>query len=77
MMNMVGNRVLMQGFIISDHFDRYPAFLAEVGGWLRAGKLIHEETVVEGIERAVEAFMGLFRGDNLGKMVVRLAPEPR
>ena len=76
LMNMVGNRVLMQGFIISDHFDRYPAFLAEVGGWLRAGKLKHEETVVDGIGRAVEAFMGLFRGDNLGKMVVRLAPEP-
>jgi NADPH-dependent curcumin reductase CurA len=73
MMNMVGNRVLMQGFIISDHFDKYPAFLAEVGGWLRAGKIKHEETVVEGIGRAVEAFMGLFRGDNLGKMVVRLA----
>jgi NADPH-dependent curcumin reductase CurA len=77
MMNMVGNRVLMQGFIISDHFDKYPAFLTEVGGWLRTGKLKHEETVVEGIGRAVEAFMGLFKGENLGKMVVRLAPEPR
>jgi NADPH-dependent curcumin reductase CurA len=77
MMNMVGNRVLMQGFIISDHFDKYPAFLAEVGGWLRTGRIKHEVTVVDGIGQAVEAFMGLFRGDNLGKMVVRLAPEPR
>jgi NADPH-dependent curcumin reductase len=74
---LVGNRVLMQGFIISDHFDKYPAFLAEVGGWLRTGKIKHEATVVEGIENAVKAFMGLFAGDNLGKMVVRLAPDPQ
>jgi NADPH-dependent curcumin reductase CurA len=77
MMNMVGNRVLMRGFIISDHFDQYPAFLAEVGGWLREGKIKHEVTLVDGIDNAVKAFMGLFSGDNLGKMVVRLAPEPQ
>jgi NADPH-dependent curcumin reductase CurA len=77
MMNMVGNRVLMRGFIISDHFDQYPAFLAEVGAWLREGKIKHEVTLVDGIDNAVKAFMGLFSGDNLGKMVVRLAPEPQ
>jgi NADPH-dependent curcumin reductase CurA len=74
--NMVGNRVLMQGFIISDHMPRYPEFLAEVGGWLRAGRIRYQETVVEGIERAVTAFLGLFAGDNTGKMIVRLGPEP-
>ena len=77
MMNMVGNRVRMQGFIISDHFDRYPAFLAEVGSAVKAGRIKHEVTVVEGIENAVKAFLGLFSGDNLGKMVVKLGPEPR
>ena len=70
--NMVGNRVLMQGFIISDHMDRYPEFVAEVGGWLRAGRLKYQETVVEGIDRAVTAFLGLFAGDNTGKMIVKL-----
>ncbi len=74
--NMVGNRVLMQGFIISDHMKRYPEFLAEVGGWLKAGRIAYQETVVEGIDRAVAAFLGLFSGDNTGKMVVRLGPEP-
>src|SRR5215831_3440499 len=74
--NMVGNRVLMQGFIISDHMKRYPEFVAEVGGWLKAGRLRYQETVVEGIDRAVTAFLGLFSGDNTGKMVVRLGPEP-
>ena len=74
--NMVGNRVLMQGFIISDHLKRYPEFLAEVGGWLKVGRIKYQETVVDGIERAVTAFLGLFSGDNTGKMVVRLGPDP-
>ena len=77
MLNLVGNRVRMQGFIISDHFDRYPAFLSEVGSEVKAGRIKHEVTVVEGIENAVKAFLGLFSGDNLGKMVVKLGPEPR
>ena len=70
--NMVGNRVLMQGFIISDHMNRYPEFVAEVGGWLKAGRLKYQETIVEGIDRAVTAFLGLFAGDNTGKMIVKL-----
>ncbi len=74
--NMVGNRVLMQGFIISDHMKRYPEFLAEVGGWLKAGRIKYQETVAEGLDRAVTAFLGLFSGDNTGKMIVRLGPEP-
>jgi len=74
--NMVGNRVLMQGFIISDHMKRYPEFVAEVGGWLKAGRIKYQETVVDGIDKAVTAFLGLFSGDNTGKMVVRLGPEP-
>jgi NADPH-dependent curcumin reductase CurA len=73
--SMIGNRVLMQGFIISDHLSLYPEFLAEVGGWLKSGRIKREETVVEGIENAPKAFLGLFSGDNVGKMVVRLAPE--
>jgi NADPH-dependent curcumin reductase CurA len=74
--SMIANRALMQGFIISDHFDRYGEFVGEVGGWLKAGRIKREETVVEGIENAPKAFLGLFSGDNLGKMVVRLAPDP-
>src|SRR5262249_37567989 len=58
--NMVGNRVLMQGFIISDHLGRYPEFLAEVGAWLKAGRIKYQETVVDGIDGAVTAFLGLF-----------------
>jgi NADPH-dependent curcumin reductase CurA len=74
--SMIGNRTLMQGFIISDHFDRYPEFVLQVGGWLKAGRLTYRETVIEGIDNAPAAFLGLFSGDNLGKMVVKLGPEP-
>jgi NADPH-dependent curcumin reductase CurA len=73
--SIIGNRVLLQGFIISDHLALYPEFLAEVGGWVRARRIRSGETVVEGIENAPKAFLGLFSGDNLGKMVVRLAPD--
>jgi NADPH-dependent curcumin reductase CurA len=66
----------MQGFIISDHFDRYPEFVREVGGWLQTGKLKHQDTLVEGIENAPKAFLGLFAGENLGKMIVQLGPDP-
>jgi NADPH-dependent curcumin reductase CurA len=73
--NLIGNRALMQGFIISDHFNRYPEFVAEVGPWLKAGRVKYEETIVEGIERAVAAFLGLFSGDNTGKMIVKVGAE--
>jgi hypothetical protein len=72
---LVANRVLMQGFIISDHFGRHGEFLAEVGPLVQAGRIRYQETVVDGLEQAPRAFLGLFAGDNTGKMVVRLGPE--
>jgi hypothetical protein len=63
----------MRGLIVSDWFDRHAEFQREVGGYLRAGTLKSKETVVSGIDQAVTAFMGLFDGTNVGKMIVRLA----
>ena len=68
----IGKRLTLRGFIVSDHFDRFPEFVRDVGGWLREGRIHYRETVVEGIDNAPEAFIGLLRGDNLGKMVVKL-----
>jgi len=68
----VGKRLTLRGFIVRDHDDRMADFAREVGGWLREGRLHHRETVVDGLERAPEAFMGLLRGENTGKMLVRL-----
>ncbi|MEQ1890145.1 MAG: NADP-dependent oxidoreductase [Alphaproteobacteria bacterium] len=73
--NIIGKRITMQGFIVSDSFSEIPAFIAEMGAWVAAGKIKWEETVYQGIERAPEAFIGLFSGDNLGKALVRIGPD--
>jgi NADPH-dependent curcumin reductase CurA len=75
LMLMVGRRLSMRGFIVSDHGDRQADFRAEVGGYLREGRITVRETIVEGIEHAPDAFLALLRGDHLGKLSVRLAPE--
>jgi hypothetical protein len=57
---------------VGDHLDREAEFLSEVGGGILAGTTVADETVVAGIENMVEAFLGMMRGTNLGKMVVRV-----
>jgi NADPH-dependent curcumin reductase CurA len=69
-------RLTVRGFIISDHYDRYPEFLAQVGPWVREGGLRYRETIVDGIENAPRAFIGLLQGENIGKMLVRVGPGP-
>jgi hypothetical protein len=68
----IGKRLTLRGFIVSDHFDRLQAFHQEVGPLVRDGRIDYRETVVPGLERAPEAFIGLLHGENLGKMVVQL-----
>lgn len=69
------NRVRIQGFIVSDFGARWGEGLREMTGWLRAGKLRYREDIADGLERAPAAFIGLLQGKNLGKQLVRLAPE--
>jgi NADPH-dependent curcumin reductase CurA len=71
--NMITKRLTMKGLIVRDWLDRQGEFEKEVGGYFRAGKVKHKETVVKGIDKAVGAFIGLFQGQNVGKMVVKLA----
>jgi NADPH-dependent curcumin reductase CurA len=72
---MVAKRLRLEGFLVGDHTDLRPEFTETVSGWLRSGELVVRETVREGLEGAVEAFLDLLRGGNTGKMVVRLAPD--
>jgi hypothetical protein len=69
---VVGKRLTIHGFLITDHGDRFADVAGELSGWLRAGKITFEETVVDGIDNAPAAFLGMLRGDNIGKMVVRI-----
>jgi hypothetical protein len=69
---LIGNRIQVRGFIVSDYFARAEEFYRDMGGWLAAGKLQREETVHEGLEAMPDAFMGLFSGGNTGKMLVRV-----
>ncbi|HJX45077.1 MAG TPA: NADP-dependent oxidoreductase [Geodermatophilus sp.] len=73
---MVAKRLAVTGFLVSDHGDLRREFTETVSGWIRSGELVVRETVYEGIENAVPAFLDLLRGANTGKMVVRLAPDP-
>jgi NADPH-dependent curcumin reductase CurA len=71
--NITTKRLTMKGLIVRDWLDRQHEFEQEVGADFKAGKLKSKETVVDGIEHAVGAFIGLFQGQNIGKMVVKLA----
>jgi NADPH-dependent curcumin reductase len=70
------NRVLVKGFIVSDHLGRLPEFLRDCGAWVREGRLKYREDVVDGLERAPEAFIGLLQGRNFGKLLVRVGEDP-
>ena len=68
----VGKKLKLQGFIVSDHFDQMGKFMGEMIPWVLAGKVKSEQTVDDGIENAVGAFLKLFSGGNTGKMLVKL-----
>jgi NADPH-dependent curcumin reductase CurA len=72
---MVTKRLRLQGFIVFDHYDRFGDFAAEVGPWFASGEIIHRETILDGLENVPAAFAGLFRGENIGKMLVRVGPD--
>jgi NADPH-dependent curcumin reductase CurA len=72
---LVANRLTLRGFLVGDHADLRPEFLETVPGWIASGDLVVRETVREGLENAVPAFLDLLRGGNTGKMIVRLAAD--
>jgi len=73
--HMLVKRARMQGFVIFDHTDHYPAARRDLAQWLREGKLAYQEEVLDGIERAPDAIAGLYRGENLGKRLIRLTGD--
>ncbi|MFH9005078.1 NADP-dependent oxidoreductase [Streptomyces afghaniensis] len=69
---LIQTRGRIEGFLVGDHYDLQPEFVREVAPWVASGELKYRETVVEGIENNLEAFLGVLRGDNTGKMIVKL-----
>jgi NADPH-dependent curcumin reductase CurA len=73
LMEAVKKRLRIEGFIVSDRgWPRYPQFRQEMLGWIQAGRMVWREDVVEGLRRAPEAFIGLLKGENFGKLVVQV-----
>jgi NADPH-dependent curcumin reductase len=73
LMMAVGMRIRLQGFIVSDHMARWPEALKELSQGVREGKIKYRETVTDGLANAPRAFIGLLKGENFGKQLVKLA----
>ncbi|TDW31154.1 NADP-dependent oxidoreductase [Cryobacterium psychrophilum] len=71
MANIIGRGLTLKGFIVGNYVQHFAEFSADMAGWLASGEVVFDETVVDGIDHAVDAFLGLMRGENTGKMVVR------
>jgi len=66
------NRIKVQGFIVSDRMNLWPGALKDLGDWVASGQLKYRETVAQGLENAPKAFIGLLKGQNFGKQLVKL-----
>jgi NADPH-dependent curcumin reductase CurA len=71
------NRAMIKGFIVSDHVDRFPAFLKEVAPLVRDKRIKYREDIVDGLDAAPAALIGMFEGRNFGKMLVRVSDSER
>jgi NADPH-dependent curcumin reductase CurA len=72
---LVAKRIRMEGFMVLDYFNTYTKFEKEMAGYLKEGKIIFVEDVVEGIEKVPTSLIGLFSGRNVGKQLVIIARE--
>ena len=69
----LSKRIKLQGFICSDTMERWPGALDQLGRWVAEGRIKYHETVAEGLEKAPRAFIGMLKGENLGKQLVKVA----
>jgi len=75
LMPLLVKRALIKGFLVGDYQERYAEFIHDVSQWLEAGKLKYKEDIVKGLEAAPDAFMGLFQGQNFGKLIVQVGDD--
>lgn len=75
--HLLVKRARMQGFLIFDYVERYPEALRQLESWVGGGQIRYREDILDGIEQAPGSIAGLYRGENLGKRLIRIAPEGR
>jgi NADPH-dependent curcumin reductase CurA len=71
-MRIIAMRIRLQGFIYTDYLPKMSEFYRDMGGWIASGQVKSRDTVVEGLDKTLDAFLGLFSGANTGKMMVKL-----
>ncbi len=76
MHSILVKRLTFRGFIVSDFAAQYPDFVADVSGWLREGRVKYREDITDGLENAPRELIGLLKGENFGKKVIRVSPDP-
>jgi len=69
-------RLTFRGFIVVDFASQFGDFLRDVGGWLREGRIKHREDITDGLENAPRELIGLLKGENFGKKIIRVSPDP-
>ncbi len=69
---IIGKRIRMEGMLVFDFLGQREAFINDMSRWIKSGEIVWEETITNGLENAPAAFIGLFKGDNVGKSLVRL-----
>ena len=76
LMSAVRKRLRIQGFIVSDQWQRHGEFRSIASPLVKSGQLRYREDIVEGLDNAPEAFIGLLQGKNFGKLLIGLSPDP-
>ena len=76
MFRILTHRVTLRGFIVRDYDKQLDDFLSDTSTWIKEGKINYREDIVEGLEKAPSALIGLLKGENFGKLSVRVSPDP-
>jgi NADPH-dependent curcumin reductase CurA len=76
MQSILVKRLTFRGFIVMDYASQFPDFLADVSGWLREGRVKYREDITDGLENAPRELIGLLKGENFGKKIIRVSPDP-
>jgi NADPH-dependent curcumin reductase len=76
MQQILTKRLTFRGFIVGDFASQLPEFLADMGQWVHEGQIKYKEDITEGLENAPRELIGLLRGENFGKKIIRVSPDP-